>query len=85
MSYQIGTFMRYTTEEHRDLLEAFPKLEPILFRPTFVEAEEAAMLAVMRSLKGLQISRPVRFYHKPHRDPSEDPLDYVGSWGWKTE
>ena len=81
----IGTFVRYTDEAHAYLIEAWPELGPVLIRPTYKEASDAAIVAVIGTLAETRPSDPIRVIHHPHQPESEDPLGAFGSWGWKTE
>lgn len=87
MSQQLGAFTRYTTKEHIGVLKAFPELMNgglVFIKDTYEEASAAAALSAFRTLVLTGIDQPVRVYHHPHNENAEDPMDFIGSWGWKT-
>lgn len=76
--------MRYTTEEHRADLEAWPEMRPCVVRPTYEEASAAAhdwaetFAVAMGKALG---TADYEWIHHPHREGSNDPLEAFGSWG----
>lgn len=80
----IGFYRRYGIEKHHDLLKAWPELGKVLLRDTYAEASEAARAECVEAAKGLSGS-PVNWIHHPHKENSDDPLELVGSWGWKRD
>lgn len=84
---QVGCFARYTTTEHADILKTFPELTRgglVFVKDTYEEASAAAALSVLRTLAYTGWNVPVRIIYHPHNESSSDPMDLVGSWGWKT-
>ena len=81
----LASYRRYTIRKYDFIAEriAFHDHEMLMIiRDTYAEAERDAIVAVVLDLPGDGV--PVRFFHKPHKEESNDPFDLIGSWGWKT-
>ena len=86
MSTTLACFMRFSTSEHKAEFEQWPgpSLRPIVYRETYEEASRVAKewCALYAEAFGIE---PDWVNHKPVGGASEDPYDWVGSWGWKVE
>ena len=83
MTDQIGVYMRYTTEEHKNVVFGLG-LTSVIVGKTYEEASNAAILYVVKELAARKVTQPVHWYYHPHQENTTDPYNLSGSWGWKT-
>lgn len=76
MSYR---YLLYTDESHAHLIPLYSRMSEVVIRPTY---EEASAVAYVRAMEGID-PKTVTVLHKPHNPTSVDPMDSIGSWGWK--
>ncbi len=87
----VGTFIIYTDKAHEGFRDLYPDhYQPlIVVRDTYAEAEAEAKRMTQGTADWYMALNPdahIRWIHHPvHSSGVQDPLDYFGSWGWKTE